>query len=82
MKGGKLKTDCYDVYADYFVRYIQEMQDQGITIDAVTPQNEPLYFTASYPCMEMQPEEQRDFIKNHLGPKFASCGHRHKDHRL
>lgn len=74
MLGGKLKTECYDVYADYFVRYIQEMQNQGIMIDAITPQNEPLYFTASYPCMEMQPEEQRDFVRDHLGPKFASSG--------
>jgi len=74
MKGGKLKTECYDVYAGYFVKYIQEMQNQGITIDAITPQNEPLYFTASYPCMEMQPEEQADFIKDHLGPGFTSAG--------
>lgn len=74
MKGGKLKVECYDVYADYFARYIQEMENQGITIDAITPQNEPLYFTASYPCMEMQPEEQRDFIRDHLGPKFTAEG--------
>ena len=69
-KGGKLKTECYDVYADYFVRYIEAFKDHGIRIDAITPQNEPLYFTASYPCMEMQPFEQRDFIKNSLGPAF------------
>jgi glucosylceramidase len=74
MKGGKLKNECYDVYADYFVRYIQEMKNQGITIAAITPQNEPLYFTATYPCMEMQPDEQKNFIKDHLGPKFASNG--------
>jgi glucosylceramidase len=74
MKGGKLKPECYDVYADYFVRYIQEMKNQGITIAAITPQNEPLYFTASYPCMEMQPEEQKNFIKDHLGPKFSAAG--------
>ncbi|MCX6233773.1 MAG: glucan endo-1,6-beta-glucosidase [Bacteroidetes bacterium] len=74
MKGGKLKTTCYDVCADYFVRYIQEMKNEGITITAITPQNEPLYFTATYPCMEMQPGEQLDFIKNHLGPKFESAG--------
>ncbi|NTV84549.1 MAG: glucan endo-1,6-beta-glucosidase, partial [Bacteroidales bacterium] len=74
LKGGKLKEECYGVYADYFVRYIQEMAGQGIVIDAITPQNEPLYFTASYPCMEMQPAEQADFIKNHLGPKFSSAG--------
>lgn len=72
MKGGKLKTDCYDVYANYFVKYIQAFEDEGVRIDAITPQNEPLYFTAGYPCMEMQPAEQRDFIKNSLGPAFEA----------
>lgn len=74
LKGGKLRTDCYDVYADYFVRYIQEMEAQGIRITHVTPQNEPLYFTANYPCMEMQADEQASFIKGHLGPKLAAAG--------
>jgi glucosylceramidase len=74
VKGGQLKPNCYSVYADYFVKYIQAMAGQGITITSVTPQNEPLYFTAGYPCMEMQASEQLDFIKNHLGPKFTSAG--------
>ncbi|MEI7982683.1 MAG: glycoside hydrolase family 30 beta sandwich domain-containing protein [Bacteroidota bacterium] len=74
MKGGKLKTACYSVYADYFIRYIQAMQSQGITISAVTLQNEPLYWTATYPCMEMQPAEQLTFIKDHVGPKFSAAG--------
>ena len=74
MKGGKLKTTCYSVYADYFVKYIQAMKAQGIEIAAVTPQNEPLYFTAGYPCMEMQATEQLDFVRNHLGPKFQAAG--------
>lgn len=74
LKGGKLRSDCYDVYADYFVRYIQEMEAQGIRITHVTPQNEPLYFTANYPCMEMQADEQASFIKGHLGPKLAAAG--------
>lgn len=74
MKGGRLKQECYDVYARYFARYIREMQLQGIPVTAVTPQNEPLHFTAGYPCMEMQAEEQRDFIKNHLGPVFEKEG--------
>ena len=74
MKGGKLKTECYEVYASYFVKYIQAMQNEGITISAITPQNEPLYFTASYPCMQMQAVEQLDFVKNHLGPQFVSAG--------
>jgi len=74
VKGGQLKPDCYSVYADYFVRYINAMKDQGIDITSVTPQNEPLFFTAGYPCMEMQADEQLDFIKNHLGPKFSAAG--------
>ena len=74
LKGGKLKEDCYAVYADYFVKYIQTMNELGISISEITPQNEPLYFTANYPCMEMQPAEQANFIKFHLGPKFVSAG--------
>lgn len=44
--GGKLKADYYAVYADYFVHYIKAMKDQGIIIDAITPQNEPQICTA------------------------------------
>lgn len=74
MVGGKLRTDCYDVYGDYFVKYIQAMGAQGIPIKAVTPQNEPLYGTAAYPCMDMQAEEQLEFIKSSLGPKLRAAG--------
>lgn len=72
--GGKLRTDCYQVYADYFVHYIQAFKKEGITINAITPQNEPLYSTAPYPCMDMQPGEQTTFIKDHLGPAFDAAG--------
>src|SRR3954453_17723791 len=39
--GGSLLSQYYNVYANYFVKYIQGMKAQGITIDAITPQNEP-----------------------------------------
>lgn len=74
LKGGKLKTEYYDVYANYFVKYIEAYAAEGITIDAITPQNEPLHFTANYPCMEMQSSEQLAFIKNNLGPTFQAEG--------
>jgi glucosylceramidase len=70
--GGQLKPEAYDVYARYFIRYINAYQDEGISIDAVTPQNEPLHFETSYPSMHMPAEHQLDFIKNHLGPAFES----------
>lgn len=71
--GGQLKTEYYDAYAQYFVKYIQAMQAEGITIDAITPQNEPLH-PGNNPSMEMTAEQQRDFIKNNLGPAFRNAG--------
>lgn len=70
--GGHLQTQYYSVYAKYFVKYIQAMKAQGITIDAITPQNEPLY-GGNNPSMEMSALQQADFIKNHLGPAFQTA---------
>lgn len=70
--GGSLKPEYYAVYAQYFVKYIQAMKAEGITIDAITIQNEPLH-GGNNPSMVMQPLEQADFIKNHLGPAFAAA---------
>ncbi|NMH27387.1 glycoside hydrolase family 30 beta sandwich domain-containing protein [Flavobacterium silvaticum] len=71
--GGSLQPQYYGAYANYFVKYIQGMADNGITITAVTPQNEPEnpYNT---PSLVMTYEQQRDFIKNNLGPAFQSNG--------
>ncbi|WP_435525100.1 glycoside hydrolase family 30 protein [Chryseobacterium indoltheticum] len=69
--GGSLKTEYYDVYAKYFVKYIQGMQKEGITIDAITPQNEPLH-PGNNPSLLMVSDQQRDFIKQSLGPIFKS----------
>lgn len=65
--GGSLRPKYYDVYANYFVKYIQAMKAEGINIDAITPQNEPLN-PKNNPSMYMSAEEERDFIKNSLGP--------------
>lgn len=70
--GGSLQTQYYSVYAQYFVKYIQAMKAQGITIDAITPQNEPLH-PGNNPSMLMPAAAQGDFIKNHLGPAFQAA---------
>lgn len=70
--GGKLKPEAYDVYARYFVKYVEAYASEGIDIDAVTPQNEPLHFTANYPCMDMPATDQLNFVKNNLGPAFEA----------
>ncbi|MCW3167120.1 glucosylceramidase [Chryseobacterium sp. 09-1422] len=69
--GGSLKPEFYDTYANYFVKYIQGMAKEGITIDAVTPQNEPLH-PGNNPSLLMVSDQQRYFIKQSLGPIFKS----------
>lgn len=71
-KGGSLKPEYYGVYAQYFVKYIQAMKAQGIKIDAVTPQNEPLH-PGNNPSMYMTSGNQATFIKNNLGPAFQAA---------
>lgn len=72
-RGGSLKREYYDAYAQYFVKYIQGMKAEGITIDAITVQNEPLH-PGNNPSMFMPAEEQALFIKSSLGPAFAAAG--------
>ncbi len=71
-KGGSLKPEYYDAYAKYFVKYVQEMQKEGITIDAITVQNEPLH-PGNNPSLLMLAEEQASFVKNNLGPAFKEA---------
>ncbi len=67
--GGSLKQEYFEVYANYFVNYIQAYADQGIPISAITVQNEPLH-DGNNPSMYMESLDQLNFIKNHLGPAF------------
>jgi len=71
-KGGSLKPEYFDAYAKYFVKYIQGMKAEGITIDAITIQNEPLH-PGNNPSMLMLAEDQALFIKRNLGPAFAAA---------
>ena len=71
--GGSLQTQYYDTYARYFVKYIQGMAAEGIPIDAITLQNEPLY-GGNNPSMLMSAVEQANFIKNNVGPALAGAG--------
>jgi len=69
--GGSLKPEYYNAYAQYFVKYIKAMKAEGITIDAITVQNEPLH-DGNNPSMYMAADQQAIFIKNYLGPAFQS----------
>lgn len=71
-KGGSLKPEFFAAYANYFVKYIQAMKAEGIRIDAITIQNEPLH-PGNNPSMLMLAPDQAKFIKNNLGPAFKAA---------
>jgi len=72
--GGRINPDCYNVYAEYLARFVEAYQNEGIDILAITPQNEPEYFPNSYPTCGWTAIQQRDFIRDHLGPVFREHG--------
>ena len=69
-----LQTQYYAAYASYLVKYIQAYAAQGLPIEFLTLQNEPLNDNSGMPAMHMDPGEQANFIKNNVGPAFASAG--------
>lgn len=70
---GQLNPKYYQDYATYFVKYIQAMNDEGFEIETVTIQNEPLN-RGNSASLYMTWQEQRDFIKEALGPAFEKEG--------
>jgi glucosylceramidase len=70
-RGGSLKPEYYPAYAKYLVKYIQEMKAYGITIDALTVQNEPLH-PGNNPSLLMEAADQKVFVRDHLGPALKN----------
>lgn len=71
--GGKLKPEYYQTWADYFVRYIREARREGVPVTTISIQNEPLAFVSWDSCI-YSAEEERDFLKNYLGPALKKAG--------
>jgi glucosylceramidase len=72
-RGGSLLPEFEASYAQYLVKYIQEMAKRGFTIDALTIQNEPLH-PGNNPSLLMLADQQARFIGKHLGPAFRQAG--------
>jgi glucosylceramidase len=73
VKGGELKPEFYEAFAIYLTKYVQAMKAEGITIDAITVENEPLN-PKNTPSMVVFANEEGEFIGKHLGPSFAKHG--------
>ena len=73
LHGGKLRSEFYQSWANYFVRFIRAYKAEGIPIWGVTIQNEPMATQKWESCI-FTAEEERDFLKNHLGPTLHREG--------
>ncbi|WP_299098860.1 glycoside hydrolase family 30 beta sandwich domain-containing protein [uncultured Winogradskyella sp.] len=72
--GGKLLPKYYDAFALYFSKYIEAYKAEGIDIWGLTPVNEPHGNGNNWESMHFSPEEETDFVQNHLGPKLEADG--------
>ena len=80
MIGGNLLPNYYSVYVNYFVKFVKAYENEEIPIYAVTIQNEPGVDRGKgspkwyYPSCQWSGEQERNFIKNFLGPAFRENG--------
>jgi glucosylceramidase len=69
----KLKRECFEVYADYLVKFIDQYRTEGIDIWGITLQNEPQNDMVWWPGMRMDEDDQIR-LTSLLGPKLAARG--------
>lgn len=73
LAGGSLATQWEGAFARYLTKFVQAYEAQGLPINTLTLQNEPLH-TSNYPTMSMPATQQVSLIKNQVGPMFAANG--------
>ena len=78
LQGGKLLPEYYDTWAKYFTKFIAAYEAEGMPIWGVTIQNEPMA-VQRWESMIYTAEEERDFLKNNLGPQMEKAGYGDKN---
>lgn len=73
LRGGSLLPEYYDSWALYYTKFIKEYEKEGIPVWGITVQNEPMATQTWESCIYTA-EEERDFLKNHLGPTMEEEG--------
>ena len=73
LQGGKLKPDYFQSWANYYPKFIRAYQAEGIPIWGISIQNEPMATQRWESCI-YSAEEERDFLKNFLGPTMKRSG--------
>lgn len=75
-EGGSLKPECRGAWARYYVRYLREYEKEGVPVWGFTVQNEPMASPRWDSCLYTA-EEERDFVRDHLGPTLHREGLAH-----
>ena len=73
LRGGKLLPKFRQAWANYYVKFIKAYENQGIPVWGLTIQNEPMASQRWESCIYTA-EEERDFLKNFLGPTLEKAG--------
>jgi glucosylceramidase len=73
IQGGKLLPEFRQSWANYFVKFINAYQKEGIPVWGLTLQNEPMAKQTWESCY-FSAEDERDFIKTYLGPTLVKQG--------
>ncbi|MEO8908862.1 MAG: glycoside hydrolase family 30 protein [Gemmatimonadaceae bacterium] len=73
LHGGKLKPEFFQAWANYYTKFIKAYEREGIPIWGITVQNEPMATQTWESCI-YSAEDERDFLKNHLGPTMKREG--------
>lgn len=73
LKGGKLKPEFYQAWANYYVKFIKAYEAEGMPVWGISVQNEPMATQRWESCI-YSAEDERDFLKNYLGPTMRRAG--------
>ncbi|GGD45240.1 glycoside hydrolase family 30 protein [Pseudoxanthomonas indica] len=77
LKGGALLPQFNQAWANYYIKFIAAYEKEGIPLWGITIQNEPMA-TQTWESMLYTAEQERDFLKNFLGPTMAKAGYADK----
>lgn len=74
MIGGNLKPESQQPLADYFSKFLKAYKREGVPVDFISVNNEPLYQPPGYPGLGMSAEQANVFIRDYLGPTLKKRG--------
>ncbi|PYY10801.1 MAG: hypothetical protein DMG69_05590 [Acidobacteria bacterium] len=75
MLGGSMRRAYMPSYANYFVKFLQGYESEGVPVQAVTVQNEvDTDQDGRMPACIWPQEYEADFVRRNLGPAFQSNG--------